>query len=320
MAISFHGPSTNRLKRKELLKELFGSESEETDNDDEQAINADNLREQLQNELSNITTIESEAEDHDILQITVDNDIIETASYEEFVTPRKLQQLIQLPLLISPLAKTPHKHQVEKIEESVANTTQSTASARIRSSTKPQSLSATSPYSIREQSPVHLHATQANGVLSQVQSIVHNNDRYEQYLQQERAIKREITPLKYINCKPVIRLQNHTEKERTSTSAYTLAYAQNTNTPKPSQESSLNLHAVTDTRFQKSQPHSHIETINTHTNAHSHKSSSNEQLPKINCNGEAAPQLKVAQSHTNTHQFREEREQRAHSHSRTLFE
>lgn len=243
-----HGPSISsnkKLNRKKLLKQIFGTDSEET-SESEQEKHTAQLIKQTQEQLLN----ESET-DNDVLDISIGNELASfgTPTKEsqiesllpktptfEFITPSKLQRITQVRPFISPLAKTPQPK---------------------------SSLFATSPYSIRIQSPVQLSAQNH----SEVHAKILNNARYEEYLQhQSRITERDSTPLKWINFKPYSRVQ--TQQLQTNS----LSYAQKQNAQKPNaltptkqkshtqqakeaehQPKNTPLHAVTHTHFRESQ-------------------------------------------------------------------
>lgn len=206
--------SSNRTKKK--LKQIFGTDSE-IESEDEKNETARLFKErtidQTRKDLE-LTESESEKEkEEDVLEITIENDIFKAVTSpshnrEEFVTPSKLQQLKQVPPLISPLSKTPQP-------------------------AKQQPLFATSPYSICVQSPIQLHKTQTNEVFSQLYVTIHNNTRYEEYLQQRTQTIKDSTPLKRIDFKPYIRI----ERDRTTPLANSFAYAQKPNAPITQQKS-----------------------------------------------------------------------------------
>lgn len=105
-----HGPSNRSKKQKLIEKWLFGSDSDDTNDEtiEEKAQQQQNQAiERVRKELLDLTESESEKSDDDVLDITIDNEIIASPTHEPFVTPAKLQQLISVPPLISPLANTP---------------------------------------------------------------------------------------------------------------------------------------------------------------------------------------------------------------------
>lgn len=166
----FHGPSISRKSNrvKELYKQLFGSDSEEASEQEENT------------ETTQHSGNESERDD-DVLDITADN-VFVTPTKEsslpntptiEYASPSKVHELAQERPLISPLAKTP----------------------------QPKTpLFPTSPYSIRTKTPSPTHS---NARYSNLHVIVHNDTRYHQYVQHQLHVK-EIgnTPLKCIIFKP----------------------------------------------------------------------------------------------------------------------
>lgn len=136
----FHGPSNSsflkRLKQRKRNRELFGSDSEEED------IVQNKLHKKLREELLDLTESESEEE---ILQIHVENDLFEGSLTENHTEEKSIEspattqasedellsiknQLI-VPLLLSPLTKTPKRRvnpfrkpeQTNRVENTVRN-------------------------------------------------------------------------------------------------------------------------------------------------------------------------------------------------------
>lgn len=156
--------STNQSKRKELLYNIFGSDSED-----------DGEREE---EKDTFNIGQSELDDDGVLDINIDFDNTAFATPKpiekdsnttplpstlvQFITPTKLQQLTKVWPVISPIGKTPEQAK--------------------------RPLFATSPYSIRIQTPVQIRSQNVQ---------IHNHERYEQYLQQQE-IERVVMPLKQI--------------------------------------------------------------------------------------------------------------------------
>lgn len=156
--------SSNRLKRKELFVQLFGSDS--------------------------------------------DDDL-------SYITPSKVQQLIQVWPVISPIGKTPehvkralslfptrqHTRSESEKDDVVLDTTVDADLSVARP------LFATSPYSTHIQSPMHSLTQDNTAAHAQLLVVVHNNERYAEYLQQQLRAKAEgCTPLKYIKSEHVPRL------------------------------------------------------------------------------------------------------------------
>lgn len=101
---SKHGPSLNRSSRKRLFKQLFGSDSDTSKN--EQSPKKKHIVQHTQNELIS-TNNKNETEDDDVLEITVGNETIASPAHEDCVTPTKTHEVNNVPPLISPLANTP---------------------------------------------------------------------------------------------------------------------------------------------------------------------------------------------------------------------
>lgn len=164
----FHGPS-NRSKRKELYKQLFGTDSECEEGEHTEATQKEHR-----------SGSESERDD-DVLDITVEN-VFVTPTKEsslpntptnEYITLSKVKEHIQVPSLLSPLAETP----------------------------QPKTpLFPNSPYTIRTKTTTH-----SNARFSPLHVIVHNDTRYHEHLQHQLRLKeRGNTPLKCIYFEPYI--------------------------------------------------------------------------------------------------------------------
>lgn len=219
-----------------MLKNIFGSDSETEEDSESQNYITRALATSQHTRKENNS--ESEMDD-DVLDISVENELAlfstptkesqivlpKTPSFE-YITPSKVQQLLQVRPLISPLARTPQP-----------NTT----------------LFATSPYSIRIQSPMHLLTQDNNVARSQSLVTVHNNVRYEAYLKHQLRVKeRGCTPLKCIKFEYVPRL--------TATKS-----AETEHQHEVEQQSSLKLHAPTYTRFQEQRKqHTSVAHLRTH--------------------------------------------------------
>lgn len=120
---SFHGPSSssNRTPKRKLTakqtllsKQLFGTDSE-CENENE------STKQPEQKQF--IESVGEKEKADDILEITVDNSIFDSVTspihqQSELITPNKLQQLTQLPPLISPIPKTPLAKQSEEQKSS----------------------------------------------------------------------------------------------------------------------------------------------------------------------------------------------------------
>lgn len=258
-------------KKEQLLKKLFGTESE-----NESDTNKTKQTSPAQLESYNLTDEES----GDVLEITVDND--------EFVTPTKLKALTHTPLLVSPLPNTParnvHLHEdylpVVTITQPHTNTVKEPSTCTVKPKAKQTVQFAVPPIHMQK-----IHDAQSH--LKPTRNQTFSANRFASAFSSRKRLSQNthsLIRLTHANgsTQPHTQPQTHTQFQRTlapHAGAFTeqvkfasarfnpYARKQNSHTPKQSAHAHINAHTVTQTVAQ-SRSHSLTSITRTFTQIH----------------------------------------------------